>query len=123
MNSGPRLKQRLQFPPPLARSLGTEYQSLRCNIEIVDDVDDAIEHIHKHGSGHTDAIVTENGIINIKEHQSRIIQDYLFHFVIKNHFNNSVGDLCKTQTKITKALMKLNDSSYLGTLLLYCYYP
>jgi len=61
MNSGPRLKQRLQFPPPLARSLGTEYQSLRCNIEIVDDVEDAIEHIHKHGSGHTDAIVTENG--------------------------------------------------------------
>ena len=61
MKSGPRLKQQLQFSPPLAQNLGTEYQRLVCNIELVDDVSDAIRHIHQFGSGHTEAIVTENG--------------------------------------------------------------
>lgn len=30
-------------------------------IEVVDSVQEAIDHIHKYGSSHTDVIVTENG--------------------------------------------------------------
>jgi glutamate-5-semialdehyde dehydrogenase len=39
---------------------GSEYLDLIMNVRIVDSLDDAIEHIHKYGSAHTDAIVTEN---------------------------------------------------------------
>ncbi|CAL0328248.1 unnamed protein product [Lupinus luteus] len=37
-----------------------EYSSLACTIEIVDDVFAAIDHIHQHGSSHTECIVTED---------------------------------------------------------------
>ena len=39
----------------------TEYLDAIISIAAVDGVDGAIEHIEKYGSGHTDAIVTENG--------------------------------------------------------------
>lgn len=58
--SGPKLNQKLTFGPPAAKSLRHEYGSLECCIEIVKDVDEAINHIHTFGSGHTDVIVTEN---------------------------------------------------------------
>lgn len=38
----------------------TEYNDLIIAIKVVDGVDGAIEHINRYGSGHTDAIVTEN---------------------------------------------------------------
>jgi glutamate-5-semialdehyde dehydrogenase len=38
----------------------TEYNDLIISIKVVDGVDDAIAHINTYGSGHTDAIVTEN---------------------------------------------------------------
>jgi glutamate-5-semialdehyde dehydrogenase len=38
----------------------TEYLAPILSIRIVDDLDQAIEHIHAHGSAHTDAIVTED---------------------------------------------------------------
>ena len=59
--SGPKLNQKLTFGPPAAKSLRHEYGSLECCIEIVKDLEDAINHIHTFGSGHTDVIVTENG--------------------------------------------------------------
>ncbi|OIV98622.1 hypothetical protein TanjilG_12745 [Lupinus angustifolius] len=37
-----------------------EHSSLACTIEIVDDVFAAIDHIHQHGSSHTECIVTED---------------------------------------------------------------
>ncbi|BAT97175.1 hypothetical protein VIGAN_09054500 [Vigna angularis var. angularis] len=37
-----------------------EYSSLACTVEIVEDVLDAINHIHEHGSAHTECIVTED---------------------------------------------------------------
>ncbi|KAL1368444.1 delta-1-pyrroline-5-carboxylate synthase isoform X1 [Arachis duranensis] len=37
-----------------------EYSSLACTVEIVDDVYAAIDHIHQHGSAHTECIVTED---------------------------------------------------------------
>ena len=58
--SGPRLHALLTFGPPLAPSLRTEYGDLACCIEIVDDLEAAIEHIHEFGSAHTDSIVTED---------------------------------------------------------------
>jgi len=41
---------------------GTEYGELACSVRIVDDLDAAIAHIHRHGSGHTDAIVTADPV-------------------------------------------------------------
>lgn len=38
----------------------TEYTDLKLSIKIVADLQEAIEHINTHGSGHTDMIVTEN---------------------------------------------------------------
>lgn len=59
--SGPKLNQQLTFGPPAAKSLKHEYGALECCIEIVRDLNEAIDHIHTYGSGHTDVIVTENG--------------------------------------------------------------
>lgn len=38
----------------------TEYNDLKLNVKIVDSLDEAIAHINKYSSKHTDAIVTEN---------------------------------------------------------------
>lgn len=61
IHAGPRLASQLTFGPPPARSMKHEYGALECCIEIVKDMDEAIDHIHKFGSSHTDVIVTENG--------------------------------------------------------------
>ncbi|XP_005089398.1 delta-1-pyrroline-5-carboxylate synthase isoform X2 [Aplysia californica] len=60
IHAGPRLGQVLRFGPSLAASMRTEYGNLECAVEIVDDLDDAIAHINKYGSSHTDSIVTNN---------------------------------------------------------------
>ncbi|WJX81900.1 Delta-1-pyrroline-5-carboxylate synthase, variant 2 [Trifolium repens] len=55
---GPRASALLKIAE--AKSFHTEYSSLACTIEIVDDVFAAIDHIHHHGSSHTDCIVTQD---------------------------------------------------------------
>ncbi|CAA0809397.1 Delta-1-pyrroline-5-carboxylate synthase B [Striga hermonthica] len=58
---GPRASSLLNIPE--ASSLHHEYSSLACTVEIVDDVNAAIDHIHQHGRhvfAHTDCIVTED---------------------------------------------------------------
>ncbi|RLC64766.1 MAG: glutamate-5-semialdehyde dehydrogenase, partial [Chloroflexi bacterium] len=39
---------------------GKEYLSLKAAIKVVDSLDEALEHIEKYGSGHSEAIVTED---------------------------------------------------------------
>ncbi|CAB3246843.1 unnamed protein product [Arctia plantaginis] len=60
IHAGPKLSSQLTFGPPAARSMKFEYGAMECCIEIVQDMDGAIDHIHKFGSSHTDVIVTEN---------------------------------------------------------------
>ena len=38
----------------------TEYLSSILSVKIVDDIDEAVEHIQMHGTGHTDVIISEN---------------------------------------------------------------
>ncbi|XP_021821672.1 delta-1-pyrroline-5-carboxylate synthase-like [Prunus avium] len=55
---GPKASTVLNIPE--TSSFHHEYSSLACSVEIVDDVTAAINHIHEHGSAHTDCIVTED---------------------------------------------------------------
>ncbi|KAI9389556.1 hypothetical protein POPTR_008G060200v4 [Populus trichocarpa] len=45
---------------PEAHTFHHEYNSMACTVEIVDDEHAAIDHIHQHGSAHTDCIVAED---------------------------------------------------------------
>merc|ERR1712012_1167851 len=67
--SGPKLSQILTFGPPRAEKLAKEYGELACTVEIVANMDEAIDHIHRYGSSHTDCIVTEN-----KDNAERFLQ-------------------------------------------------
>ncbi|XP_045925161.1 delta-1-pyrroline-5-carboxylate synthase-like isoform X4 [Micropterus dolomieu] len=61
IHAGPRFASYLTFSPSEAKSLRTEYGDLECCMEVVDNIQEAMDHIHKYGSSHTDVIVTENG--------------------------------------------------------------
>jgi glutamate-5-semialdehyde dehydrogenase len=39
---------------------GSEYLDFIMNVKVVNSLDEAIDHIHRYGSRHTDSIVTEN---------------------------------------------------------------
>lgn len=60
IHAGPRFASYLTFSPSEVKSLRTEYGDLECCIEVVDGMQEAVDHIHKYGSAHTDVIVTEN---------------------------------------------------------------
>ena len=61
IHAGPKFASYLTFSPSEVKSLRTEYGDLELCIEVVDSVQEAIDHIHKYGSSHTDVIITENG--------------------------------------------------------------
>lgn len=44
--------------PATQADWGTEFLDMKIAARLVDDIDDAMDHIRRHGSGHTDAIVT-----------------------------------------------------------------
>ncbi len=50
----------IDIKPASKEDWNTEYLDKILSIRVVDDIEDAIEHIQKYGSGHSDAIVTEN---------------------------------------------------------------
>lgn len=60
INAGPQLSNMLTFGPPVAKTFKMEFSDLECIIEVVKDMDEAINHIHRYGSSHTDVIVTED---------------------------------------------------------------
>eukprot|EP00250_Pteridium_aquilinum_P012579 c20812_g2_i1 orf=390-2600(-) len=55
---GTRASELLKIPK--VADFHLEYNALACTIEIVKDVFAAIDHIHLHGSAHTDCIITED---------------------------------------------------------------
>eukprot|EP00850_Spirogloea_muscicola_P008009 SM000042S15276 [mRNA] locus=s42:42441:48707:+ [translate_table: standard] len=55
---GPRLSKILGLIS--VKDLHKEYGELACTVETVSSVEQAIDHIHDHGSAHTDCIVTED---------------------------------------------------------------
>lgn len=60
INSGPLFQQLVKFPPPLTNNFKHKFSTLEINIELVDDVQAAIDHINKYSSGYADSIVTDN---------------------------------------------------------------
>ncbi|KAK4778337.1 hypothetical protein SAY87_018524 [Trapa incisa] len=66
--TGPRAGRLLNIPR--ATSLHHEYNSMACTVEIVNDVYEAIDHIHKYGSAHTDCIIAEDKeVVEVFQHQ------------------------------------------------------
>lgn len=49
----------LKLVPATSEDWGKEYLSLAAAIKIVDSLDEALEHIERYGSGHSEAIITE----------------------------------------------------------------
>ncbi|XP_034049559.1 delta-1-pyrroline-5-carboxylate synthase-like [Thalassophryne amazonica] len=60
IHAGPQFASYLAFSPSEAKSMRKEYSELACCIEVVDSMQEAVDHIHKYGSSHTDVIITEN---------------------------------------------------------------
>ncbi|XP_064108024.1 delta-1-pyrroline-5-carboxylate synthase-like [Macrobrachium nipponense] len=60
IQAGPRLAKMLTFGPPLAETFKVEFSDLECIIEVVSTMEEAIDHIHRFGSSHTDVIITED---------------------------------------------------------------
>ncbi len=58
--AGPKIEGKMPFGPARAAKLKLEHGGLAVTLECVKNVYDAIDHVHKYGSGHTDAIITEN---------------------------------------------------------------
>jgi len=50
----------LKLAPAVEGDWGREYLSLKAAIKVVDSLDGALEHIEKYGSGHSEAIITED---------------------------------------------------------------
>ena len=59
VHAGPRAAKEISSLPAAA-SVRIEYSSLDVTLEIVKDMDEAIEHIHANGSGHTECIIAED---------------------------------------------------------------
>ena len=61
LHGGPRAAELFALPAP--PSLHHEWGEPACTVELVADVHEAIEHIHLHGSGHTEAVLTTDQVV------------------------------------------------------------
>lgn len=76
LHGGDRAAPALGLPPaPAPRH---EYSSLDVTIELVSGLDEAIDHIHAHGSGHTEAVVTTDDAV-AAEFLRRVDSACVFH--------------------------------------------
>jgi len=73
---GPRAIKALNLLP--TTTLSREYSDLAITVEIVDDVNEAIDHINTYSSRHTDTIITENSE-NAKLFLDRVDSASVFH--------------------------------------------
>ncbi|MFS7933685.1 putative glutamate-5-semialdehyde dehydrogenase, Glutamate 5-kinase [Helianthus anomalus] len=74
--AGPRVNGVVSFSK--ANTFHHEYNSKACTIEIVNNVDEAIDHIHSYGSSHTECIVTDDQ--DVAEHfLNRVDSAAVFH--------------------------------------------
>lgn len=55
-----RSREHIDIAPATDEDWATEYVDYKLSIKIVDDFNEAVKHINRYGSGHTDAILTEN---------------------------------------------------------------
>ncbi len=60
-----------QIAPATPADFSTEFLALKMSVAVVDDLDSAIEHIDRHGSGHSEAIVTRS-LIAAREFTRRV---------------------------------------------------
>ena len=54
-----------RYPAPLLQhadneTYGTEFMAMKMAIRTVDNIDEALDHIQQYGSGHSEAIITQN---------------------------------------------------------------
>lgn len=56
----PETMRLIDCRPAIEEDWYTEYHDMILSIKIVNNLDEAVEHINKYGSGHSEAIVTEN---------------------------------------------------------------
>src|SRR5690606_6415377 len=54
------LKQDSRVEPAGPEDFDTEWYALTLSLKVVDDLDEAIEHIRQHSTGHSDGILTQN---------------------------------------------------------------
>ncbi|HKZ50971.1 MAG TPA: glutamate-5-semialdehyde dehydrogenase [Dehalococcoidia bacterium] len=57
---GPHLPEGLKVTPAAPEDFGREFLALKAAVRIVDSLDEALEHIERYGSGHSEAIITED---------------------------------------------------------------
>jgi glutamate-5-semialdehyde dehydrogenase len=50
----------IKLAPAVEKDWSTEYSDLILSVKVVDSLEQALEHIHRHGSKHTECIVTED---------------------------------------------------------------
>ncbi|KAM9193322.1 delta-1-pyrroline-5-carboxylate synthase-like isoform 1-T2 [Mergus octosetaceus] len=73
IHAGPKFAAYSTFNPSEVKSLRTEYGDLECCTEVADSVQEAVEHIHKYGSSHTDVTITENDLPHQTVLQRRLL--------------------------------------------------